>query len=168
MPDLHTKKVQRVAYRAAWYQANKERLRDRRRAALKAWRSANPEKYRAQSKAWRDRNKAKCRAWTRAWRMANPEKVRAKEAAWKKANPDLLKSYARKNYLKNPHRVISNAKAFERRQIATIGDYYARKKLSRDSEIPMNAWPDSLVQLKRAELQLKRYLKAYGKTKEHN
>ena len=92
--------------------------------------------------------------------------ARCKEAYSR--NPEMFLRRVRKYQSANPKRRKAKHRLFESKLRESLGDSYIKLLLSKGTNLPMNAWPDSLVQLKRAELQLKRYLKTYGKTKEHH
>lgn len=88
-----------VAYQAAYYVANREKLlayaaayraanREKRRAYGAAWRKANPEKVKAGQAAYRAANRGKRNATVAAWVKANPDKSRGIKAKWAKANPE--------------------------------------------------------------------------------
>lgn len=66
-------------------------------AASKAWKKANPERYKASTLAWRKANPERVKytkaAYSKAWSKANPEKVKAAIAAWRKANPETRSIY---------------------------------------------------------------------------
>lgn len=61
---------------------------ERRRAAARAWRAANPERERANVTAYRAANREKVRAQSKAWNAAHPERVRAYSKAYRAAHPE--------------------------------------------------------------------------------
>jgi hypothetical protein len=74
--------VDRKTYQAAWYQANKERVK----ARTKAYCEANRERKRQADKAYHEANKETILPRERAKRQADPEKYRARERAYYQAN----------------------------------------------------------------------------------
>lgn len=150
--DLHTKKIQKVAYKSAWYQRNKARLRERHTELMNAWRKANPEKVLAQQRRWRARHPDYVLA-NRKYKKDNRNKMTVYQAEWRRKNPEKRKAMSMRNYKLNPERVYRNAKAWQNKDIARLGDCYVRTKLSRGTHLPASAWPESLVELKRAQLK---------------
>lgn len=73
----------------AYYQANRERIRERNRA-------------------WYAANKAQATETARKWQRANPEKVRGYVAKWSAANPD----WERKWVAANPDKVAAKYKRY--------------------------------------------------------
>ncbi len=99
------------AYRRAWDQANRERVRAHTRkwreankakvAALYAdWVSRNPETKEAGRKRWRERNRERyllaCSKAGRKWRTTNPDKVNAKTARRRAAKRQAFVAWADK------------------------------------------------------------------------
>lgn len=72
------------AQSAAYYQANKDRIK----AASAAWYAANADKASEVGAAWRAANVDRKKANDAAWQRANPEKRRAISTAWQKAHPE--------------------------------------------------------------------------------
>jgi hypothetical protein len=77
---------------ASYYQANKERIREKHREYARA----NSKKNSARACAWAKANRERHNAKARAWRQANPGKNYASHAAWGKANPDKAAALAAK------------------------------------------------------------------------
>lgn len=61
---------------------------DRKHAAERAWRQANPEKDRLRHAAYREAHPEKHRAASVKWRAANPDKSRAATAAHQAQHPE--------------------------------------------------------------------------------
>ena len=72
------------AYKKAWYEANKERIKEK----AKAYYKANPEKKSAQNKAYNEKNKEKRKAYNKAWYKKNKEEHAVRTKAWQQANKD--------------------------------------------------------------------------------
>lgn len=96
-------------YKAAWYQANKERLR----AEGRTYYETHREEIRASKKAWAENNPEKMAAYKRDWATKHPDKVRASQAkfraehkdteaartqAWAEKNRDKRQASNRKHY----------------------------------------------------------------------
>lgn len=96
-------------------------------------------------------------AWMRRWRAANPEKDRAKRKQFAATHPHYSRNYWRLNKEKLQARINWEVrKAAAKLGVAFLSDDYIRRKLSFKTGVPMSAWPDAMVQLKRAHLQLLR------------
>ena len=100
---MNTTKSKQAAYQAAYYLANKERLR----ASIAAYRAANRDKVLAYQAAWRAKNaahsaayreahKEKALVYAAAYHAANRGKVLARQAAYRAANPGVMKASAAK------------------------------------------------------------------------
>lgn len=155
---LKRREAQRIRS-ARWYQANKQRLKDENREKLNAWRKANPEKVKAQRKRQREKHPEKYQERLKRlgeWRDAHPARARETASKYRSANRDKLRVTYLNNYQKNKARVFANVKRSERRKTERLSEHYVRRKLSRNSYIHWSAWPTELVELKRAELKLKR------------
>lgn len=148
------------AYKAAWYQRNKARVREQRRITLQKWRAANPDKWRAQrQRAYQSRKRRGVgRAQHRRWLQENAARVRYAAARWRERNREQLRRLNRKHYRRNRKRIMARVADWQRRNCAAAGNWYVRHKLSR-GRIPMSVWPDSLVQCKGQELKLRRLIK---------
>ena len=112
--------------------------------------------------------------WMRRWREQNPDLARRRKREWYAKHPNSFKDWYKKNYAShvktvmawmknNPekvrqYRVKSRPRIAERNRlyVETLAEPYVRAKLSRDTHIPQEDWPHDLVELKRAELKLKR------------
>ena len=114
------------------------------------------------------------RAWMNRWRKQNPELAKKRKREWYAKHPESFRTWYRKNYASHvktvmawqrnhpekvrQYRVKSKPLITERNRIyvETLAEPYVRAKLARDTRIPSQAWPKPLVELKRAELKLKR------------
>jgi 5-methylcytosine-specific restriction endonuclease McrA len=71
----------------------------------RAWRSANPERARANVRIWKKANATRVRLSNKAYRKANPDKVLGYDRKWSKKNPDKKNSYSRAWKKRNPEKV---------------------------------------------------------------
>jgi hypothetical protein len=95
-------------------------------------------------------------ARTKDWKLRNPEKWLAQRQKQRREDP---------NYIKRSLAFLKKRRAEEHEEIRSLGDFYVRRKLSRGTLVHWSAWPDALVELKRAELKLNRQLrKSNGNT----
>lgn len=137
------------------------------KAQRAAWYAKNTEKVKAQVAARRQA----INRMRRARRQADLATARAKARARYHRYGDKIRAGARIRYSKTtPERkrlLNQRAKVYLKRKADELADVYVRNKLTRNSNLPSTAWPAALVELKRAELKLKRHLKGldYGKTK---
>ena len=135
--------------------AAKEAKREKRNAAQRAWVQANPEK----AKAIRDRCRQKHPEYLvrqREYKKRHAPTMRDYQRRWRAANPDRIREQSKRDLMRNRERVYRHVRAYRNRQTDQLADYYVRRKLSRNSPIHWRDWPQTLVDLKRAELKLKR------------
>ena len=118
--------------------------KQRQREANRRYDAAHPERRKAHRKAWRERNKEHIRAYDRDYFKTNPGKKEAVNAKWRAANPEKVK------------KTRAAACVRGRKELA---DHYIRKTLSNGTGLPTTVWPQALVDLQRARLQLKRETK---------
>lgn len=127
---------------------------ERRKASAKRYRDANKEKRAAYTKDWKARNTARNCAKMKEWRTKQPKQY------WK-----LWKSWKPKTGLgrwPTPGRTYEQTLAANRvlrnKMCQNLSDSYLRGWMSRTTgnRIKPSEWPDSLVELKRAQLKLKR------------
>lgn len=114
MQDLSLTPAQ--LYQKAWYEANKEKVKQRARE----WSAANPEKKSQTNKTYRAGNKERCDANRAAWFAKNPDKrkasytkyrvekldrARANEAAYRARNREACAERIRQWKARNPHKL---------------------------------------------------------------
>ena len=117
------------------------------------------------------KNRAKVLAKMKEYREKNRDAIKARWKAKAAANPEWVRNHNRKNYLKHRASFIKRATDWIKnnrqkhneytrktgtRYTKELNEIYIRHKLSRDTQIPASEWPADLVELKRAELKLKR------------
>jgi len=85
-----------MAYDKAYYEANKEKIKDYH----KAYYEANKEQIKAKNKAYREANKEKKKAIDKAYYEANKEKRKAYDKAYYEANKEKKKAYDKSYHLK--------------------------------------------------------------------
>jgi hypothetical protein len=123
-------------YQKAWYQANKETVKqrsrewsaankDRKAAVDKAYRAANPERMLANASAWAAKNPEKRKAIYTKYRFEKIDKARANEAAYRARNRDACNARVRAWKSKNPHK---------------LAHYFNKRKAAELSAMP--AWAD--------------------------
>ena len=162
-------------YAAAWYQRNRaltiERSRkynaenkEQRKAYVSEWHLLNPEKIKVARKRWAQRNPEKVAAAIRRWRAENPVKVSGYCKAYRQRNPQKVRRWFKEWCERNPVRYADLARHHSTKAVREMSDSYIRVRLSVGTSTQARQWPAALVDLKRAELKLKRHLKTYGKT----
>ena len=94
----------RKAYLKAWRAANPEKVKENRKRweaanpeARKAWRLANPERAAATDKAWRIANPGRKEELNKAWKLANPGRKEELNKAWSKENPHKVNAKSSRN-----------------------------------------------------------------------
>ena len=125
-------KEERAAYKRAWRETNKERIKAERKAQYEA----NKEHILAQQKAYNEANKEKISASNKRYREANKERISMQRKAYREANKELI-SMQRKAYREaNKEKIAMSKKAWYNRFYPNNkhvyrkrwSDYNARKK----------------------------------------
>lgn len=129
----------------------------------KAWREKNREKVKAYAKKyaarWYAENPQVAAERQRKFREQNREHVKARDAKYRARYADKRKAYL-KGYmrrLRDANPMLS--KEYHARQIEKMADWYVRGKLSAGTSVPRDAWPESIVELKRQIIKTKRVWK---------
>jgi hypothetical protein len=94
----------------------------------------------------------------------NPDKFRSRIRRWKAANPDKQRGYKEKWRHTPSGKASEKAHSRKRERLGTLAltDRYIRRLLSKHTLVKRSAWPQTLVEAKRAELQLRRRLHEYS------
>lgn len=139
------------------------------KARRRAWYAKHAAKVKAKVTAYREANKAALRARKQQQRQADLAKARANGRAAYRRYRERIRAAARARYRKATpeQKALWNQRIKEchKRNAAELADSYVRSRLSRNSMLPAKAWPESLVELKRAELKLKRQVKLWENQK---
>lgn len=164
---------------ARWRANNPDLARQQNREYYARWRSNNPERSRQQIHEWTARFRSKnpeltrkrSREYSARWRANNIEMARklGREWAvrWRANNLELARKRSRDSYanpsatrkawyLKTYSHRAAMVNAWKARTVSELNDYYVRSRLARGTVIPSKKWPQSIVELKRAQLKLKR------------
>ena len=110
-------KEERAAYKRAWRETNKERIKAERKAQYEA----NKEHILAQQKAYNEANKEKISASNKRYREANKERISMQRKAYREANKEKIAMSKKAWY----NRFYPNNKHVYRKRWS---DYNARKK----------------------------------------
>lgn len=89
------------AYRAAYYQRNKERAK----AQSARYRIEHKAEYEDQQRRYREKNRARKRAYTAAWRAANPGRQKEMVREWQRKNRGRWIAAIRRWQRENPREV---------------------------------------------------------------
>lgn len=135
-------------YKAEWYQRNKARIL--------AHRKGNPE-VQAYYRAYYAKNKARLKEMRKRWRITVRPKEYFKE--WRRRNRSDYLAKGRARYASNPHKYCLASSLRHQLGRDELRDCYVRKILSFRTCIKPSEWPADLVELKRAQLKLHRYVK---------
>jgi len=98
-------KVCRRAVMKRWQTANPEKVKAIHRKADKNYKTAHPERVRASKIKWQTENLEKAKASWRNWCKKNPEKARVAIYRWNAENPERVKANLRVYRAANPERV---------------------------------------------------------------
>ena len=106
----------------------------------------------ANGKAYYAANKERINARNAAYRSAHMDEERNRQLAWRKENRARSNAIKAKYKAANPEKVVSQAK----KERATLTDGYVRKKIAQVYAIPAQQIPETLVNVHRELLKLKR------------
>lgn len=152
-------------YQKAYRTANKEEIE----AKEKAYREKNKEKVSARAKAYREKNKEKISERNREHRNKSCNKVKRKDylKKYRSNNRDKLNAYSNEYYRKHKddprHKAIRYKLGVKAR--AELSDGYIGQVITQYSDLSAKDIPQSLMEAKRLELQMKRYFKEQNNEK---
>ena len=112
------------------------------------FRKNNPEKHASRQRAWRHANREKAASISKKWEKSNRTKISAARAKWRKENSEVVAAAT--------DRARKIAKA-------TLSDGHIKKLLCDNNGIPHKQIPQSLVELKRIQIQISNFLKEQSK-----
>ena len=151
-----------AAYRKAYYEANKEHIKEQMKAwrtqhptYTRDWQKENPDKLKRHREAARPRAREHMRE--QYWK--DPEAARLKVRQYKAANIETVKAKKKEwNQANRPH-----LRAYHNKKTEQLSDSYIRNKLAanhkRDRTLRSEDIPQELVELKRFQLLIQRELK---------
>lgn len=136
---------------------------ERKSEAFKAWRARNAEQQRERVKAYSLKNSEALREKRKARYWADPEKYRAKSIESARNNRERVNEWRRK-WIKTRPDVRARSDAASRlatqRGIDTLSDAYVKAVLVGSTVgLTRKAIPQSLIEAKRVQLQIKRLIK---------
>jgi hypothetical protein len=120
------------------------------------------------SKREREENSEKYNKYCREYYQKNKDRFKKLKKRWELENKERVKKYKREWYQENKDKQRLRRKKNIKKVIANLGDYYIKTLLERDSKIRRKDIPAWLIELKRANIKLKRKLQeggTNGKTK---
>lgn len=148
---------------------------ERKAAYSKKYRERNRAKIYAQQKAWREKNNDKVKLYRveyakenkealsekgRRYRAANRDKANARSKAHYKENKGKWLSYSLEWRKKNRVKYLDAKKKLSKKRIDNMDDIYIKELLTNHGSIlTFDSIPQSLIEAKRLELQMKRYIK---------
>jgi len=151
-----------AAYGKAYYEANKERIKEQLRdwnkkhpSYTRDWQKQNPEKH----KQHRENARPRAREHMREQYWKDPEAARLKVRQYKAANIETVKARKKEwNQANRPH-----LRAYQNSKTKQLSDSYIRNKLAanhkRERTLRSEDIPQELVELKRFQLLIQRELK---------
>lgn len=129
-----------------------------------AWRKANPEKIRTATSKYYAANQEKLLTNSAEWRKSNPEKARTAFAEWAKSNPEKVRAKSAKYYAANQDKV----RARSAECVNILADSYIKHLLVQGTAISTKSVPQSLIDLKRVQVQITRKLKELNDAKSND
>ncbi len=151
-----------------WYHKNKKWIlplakknaafdADKIRARKRAYWQANKERFKKRRKEYYRANRAKAIAATALWQKNNRQHHLASRRK-RYAQPDCPRRLKTKLYSKRRQRsgkATEYERLYKRRNRAEVNEQYARELLAKRSLIPPNKFPLELVRLKQVQMKLK-------------
>ena len=113
-----------------WYEANKEKLAEKRRDYMVNYREEHREELLAKKKMYAKENREKVKAKQREWMQENEEHIKAQKAVWREANKEAQQEKAKLYYAENRERIIQRVAKYSQEKKEEIKAYkkeYARK-----------------------------------------
>lgn len=144
-----------TAYSKGYREANTEQVREKNRMCKKSWREANPEEERTRAKSYREANLEKEHARAKAYRESNQEKERTRRKTKYNANKEKIKSQNKSWRDANPEKYAQG--------VANLSCGYVKRLITQRT--PIKEVPQSLIDLKRVQVQITRKLKELKKCK---
>lgn len=111
----------------AWVENNRQKLRD----YSKKWSKANPEKVKEIFAKWASRNKEKLNKKSLAWAKAHPKYVNAQSAKWRKANPEKVKSMKDAWYAANKEKHAATLKAWAQKNKHVVAASASKRRATK-------------------------------------
>lgn len=138
-----------------WRDANAEHVRAYGREEMKKLYARDPEKFRQRSQEWRKANIEKAMAASRNWRCENEERIRSWRTSYLERNAERVRASTVQWRAKNKD-MLREQKSRECRE---LHDAYIKKVIDPDGVIRKLGIPQPLIEAKRVQLQIKRFLK---------
>ena len=153
--DARTKAVpieRRRAKHKAWRDANRDHVREKGREAMRRLYANDPQKFRDRSKDYAKRNPEKIKERNAA---RDPEDLRRRAKSYRTRNPEKVRD--RMKRYRSMDSVKEKAKEIKAKDREALSDTYVKRVLF-PGGIPESV-PKSLIEAKRLQIQLTRYLK---------
>jgi hypothetical protein len=148
-----------------------EERKERKRAYNKKYQEDNKEQILASRKIYYQDNKKECRQRSKKFREANIEAVCKREKLYRAANKEKAAKYAKAYYKPNKDKFLAsmekNKEAIKARNrilseyaVLSLSDRYIKANITQSSDVlKFKDIPQSLIEAKRLELQMKRFIK---------
>jgi predicted nucleic acid-binding Zn-ribbon protein len=112
---------------------------------------------------WREKNRGKLLERSRQWVAENPEKRRETVRKSDAKNAKKRREKARERYAENRERLNLDTLKRGARNRKNLSDVYVRQLMTKRSPLLHADIPQELVEAKRVELKIKRYLREQSK-----
>jgi hypothetical protein len=142
------------------YGAERKRIynkknKDKVRKWRKNFRENNPEKVKKWHAEWRKKNRDKLREYYRNWEKNNPEKSKK----YYENNEEKIKLWKKKHYQENRSNILKCNRELQKSHRDNLDDVYIKSRLRGDISIKSKDIPQELIELKRIQLKIYRYVK---------
>ena len=137
------------------------KTREEKNAYAREWKKRNPEKTKAHRRAYYLKHKEKKLAYTRKYQELNKEALYLKKAKWRVDNKEVLKAKDKEYRKLNKAKIQVGKNEWKKnnRGIVVQSGSYIKNMLRQGTNIAAGDIPQELVEAKRLQLQIKRYLK---------
>jgi len=129
-------------------------VRKRRSERSSAYNKAHPEKYRVWKQKYDRANRPKKRAAQQRRRAET-----AYDAEWRRRSKGKIKAAMHRYYERHKPALLKKCKAKNKEGVAKLGGAYVRSLLTAHSPLTAKHIPSEVVELKRAQLKLRRQVK---------
>ena len=117
------------------------------------------EREKARQKKYRVENREKVSAFQKKWRAENREKQQRYFRAYREKNSKILNTKSTKYYYEHKEAARKRQNKHFRKGIECLSDRYVKKLLIQNSTLTISDIPQLLIEAKRLEIKIKRYIK---------
>jgi len=147
-----------------------EEKKERKRKYNKKYQEDNKEQILANRKIYYKNNRDMCLHTSKKYREANIEAVSKREKIYRATNKENIAKKAKAYYESNKDKFLASMeknkeairirnRIFSRKATRSLSDRYIKANITQRSNLTCRDIPQSLIEAKRLELQMKRFIK---------